>query len=437
MLAFRMKKAMDKLTLEKSIGDKIDMDKWGPQGLETIQKLEGMRERMREATQSFGEKGAEECCDIFGRYNGLVHKAIIITQGISLESAKVSFKWVDAFDTNQSLGLSTWEYERAAILFNLAAALSFRATHEDRGTEIGVKAACKLFQEAAGVLAECRKFVTEASMKASPDLSLDTLATLETLMLAQAQKCFYEKGQRDGMKVGILAKIAAECAGLYDEVELKIAEAKGRARPIAAMTSDWLDVVTWNKLMFDGMQQYYLAKVHEEKHEYGYGLCRLTYAFNETAKAVNACGGAPEVLQTLFKNTHLLVIEEHTKAKKDNDLIYNEKVPPLATLPKPVRHSMVKPLVPTTLTEYIVDPVPKPETTTEAAAAPPASVEEVTNTMGSVDVSDPPPPSFEQAEMMGVEELIGMGFSRDAAVDALKKCDNSVNAAAELLLGNS
>lgn len=73
-------------------------------------------------------------------------------------------------------------------------------------------------------------------------------------MLAQGQKCFYEKAARDKMKPAIVSKLAAEAAALYESVSLRIAEAHGRSRPISAMGSDWLDVIEWNRLLFDGLQ---------------------------------------------------------------------------------------------------------------------------------------------------------------------------------------
>jgi len=41
-------------------------------------------------------------------------------------------------------------------------------------------------------------------------------------------------------------------------------QAKQRARPIAAMSSDWLAVVEWNYLLYDGIQHLHLGKLHEE-----------------------------------------------------------------------------------------------------------------------------------------------------------------------------
>ena len=133
--------------------------------------------------------------------------------------------------------------------------------------------------------------VSAAAWRSSPDLSSDTLGALQTLMLAQAQKNFVEKAQADGMSDKILALLNAECAGLYEEVGRRFDEAKARQRPISAMAQEWLDVVEWNRKVFDGMQHLAMAKVADAEHKYGDALSRHTYAANKTAEAVKAARG--------------------------------------------------------------------------------------------------------------------------------------------------
>ena len=99
-------------------------------------------------------------------------------------------------------------------------------------------------------------------------------------MLAQAQKCFYEKAERGGMKAGVLMKIAAECAALYAEVSYALNGAHAKA----SISADWFEVIEWNKLLFDGMQHYYASFAHLEQKEYGAQLARLTYATNRCAR---------------------------------------------------------------------------------------------------------------------------------------------------------
>jgi hypothetical protein len=247
--------------------------------------------------------------------------------------------------------------------------------------------------------------------------------------------------------------LTAECAALYEEVGRRFDEAKARQRPISAMSSDWLDVVDWNRKLFDGMQHFHLGKVDEEAMNIGNALSRFTYAANRTAEAVNACANASPALQEQFRRSHALCLEVHAEAKKSNDTVYFEKVPAIATLPKPERKRMVKPLTPPEL-EGIIDPVPPPPTPTPSrepsstsllgsgAAAPDddaSLVRELNRVLsaGGGGSEEPPPPSFADAEEAGLTELVTMGFDVERARKALSECGGSVQMATEKLLSEA
>ena len=153
-----------------------------------------------------------ELKELLIEYLILLHKGMVVCRGISLTECELGFKWSDAFDVTQSGHVDDWTFERAAVLFSVAAAHAFTATHRDRATGDGVKLACADFQMSAGVLELLLGEMKTAAWKGSADLSVDTLATLKMLMLAQAQKCFYEKARDDGKSNSMLAKLTAECA---------------------------------------------------------------------------------------------------------------------------------------------------------------------------------------------------------------------------------
>ena len=337
MLAFRMKKPLQKVDLEQLL-KKFDAEKWGTEGRELIHLANGTRERVREASVSFTVKGAVECHELFERYQAMICQVEAMCANASLKEHKLEFKWDDAFETGaQSHAEADWDFERACVLFNLAASLSFQANDVDRLVEGGPKLACNLYQRAAGCLDECLKLVREAAWVASADLSSDTLSLLSSLMLAQAQKCFVEKAASDGMAPATLAKLTAECSALYQEVGRGFDEAKARGRPVSRMDAGWLNVVSYNRSMWDGMQHYHQGKAEAAANQFGQALSRFTYAVNRTAEAVNACSQAAPALQEQFKRAHALCRKAYDEAKKDNDLVHYEKVPPIETLPKPPR----------------------------------------------------------------------------------------------------
>jgi programmed cell death 6-interacting protein len=136
------------------------------------------------------------------------------------EHVRLSFTWADAFRPNKKAAQSNVHFEKAAVLFNVAAVLSQQALQVERGTGEGITQACRLFQEAAGCFALLRE--TEAAKcDASPkpvDLSPECCSMLERLMLAQAQECVLHKASQDRKSPGTQARLAKQAAGMYGEV---------------------------------------------------------------------------------------------------------------------------------------------------------------------------------------------------------------------------
>lgn len=118
--------------------------------------------------------------------------------------------------------------ERAATLFNLAAAESAAGAGLDRSSEACIKAACRHFSRSAGIVAYLRRCARDGAasalgLESTPrDLSPTSLELCEQLMLAQAQACYFEKAITDHrerasstLKAGACAKLAAHAASCY------------------------------------------------------------------------------------------------------------------------------------------------------------------------------------------------------------------------------
>ena len=124
----------------------------------------------------------------------------------------IAFTWYDAFKQNKKASQHNIHFEKAAILFNLAAIHSQIALAGDRTSPNGLKQACNSFQAAAGVFAFLRDNI---SMKASLgsctlDVYVECAGMLERLMLAQAQECFFEKVISDGKPHALCSKVAKQ-----------------------------------------------------------------------------------------------------------------------------------------------------------------------------------------------------------------------------------
>lgn len=119
----------------------------------------------------------------------------------------------DAF-THKPTSQYSLAFEKASIIFNISAVLSCHAANQSRSEETGLKTAYHSFQASAGMFT----YINENFLHApSVDLSRDTVKTLISIMLAQAQEVFLEKQIADQKKVALLAKLASQAGTLYSQ----------------------------------------------------------------------------------------------------------------------------------------------------------------------------------------------------------------------------
>jgi programmed cell death 6-interacting protein len=151
----------------------------------------------------------------------------------------------DAF-THKPTSQYSLAYEKASIIFNISAVLSCHAAHQNRHEDVGLKTAYHSFQASAGMFT----YINENFLHApSTDLSRDTVKTLISVMLAQAQEVFLEKQIVDGKKVGLLAKLASQAAFLYTQA----AEGAQENVTNAVFEKVWLLVCQVSRTTSDGV----------------------------------------------------------------------------------------------------------------------------------------------------------------------------------------
>ena len=97
----------------------------------------------------------------------------------------------------------------------MAAVLSCAAANQNGASdESALKSAYHSFQASAGMFT----YINENFLHApSIDLSRETVKTLISVTLAQAQEIFLEKQVADQKKVGLLAKLAAQAGYFYTQ----------------------------------------------------------------------------------------------------------------------------------------------------------------------------------------------------------------------------
>lgn len=124
------------------------------------------------------------------------------------------FAWKDAFQSNafssKRVSTNCIQYEKGAVIFNIAAIYSQLAANQPFKTSAGKKKAATYFQKASSMFLFCRdSIITRFRVKmdkANTDMSEDVLSSLSEVMLGQAVECFYEKAN-EGLLILLIVKL--------------------------------------------------------------------------------------------------------------------------------------------------------------------------------------------------------------------------------------
>ncbi|KAF3916011.1 Rhophilin-1 [Arthrobotrys entomopaga] len=257
------------------------------------------------------------------------------------------FTWYPAlgYNTQRPITQNNLQFERANIIYNLAALYSQLAVSVSRNTSEGLKLACNYFSFAAGTLSHLRSEVIPKMRSLPPeDMDVMTLEALENLMLAQAQECFWQKAAMDGMKDALIAKLAAQVNDFY-------AEARDIATQSDAVSAEWIHHMTAKHHHFAAAAQYRAACDALEKAKYGEEVARLQDALKCANEGLKEARYISKVVISDLQGLKEKIQDTLKRAEKDNDVIYLDPVPSKAELAVLGRRSMVKAAVPKEITE--------------------------------------------------------------------------------------
>ncbi|KAG1871986.1 BRO1-like domain-containing protein [Suillus tomentosus] len=266
----------------------------------------------------------------------------------------LEFSYAHAFASPSSfpVTLRSIAFERASVLFNIAALYSQLAASEDRSSQDGLKRASAYYQNAAGVLA----FLSESALpKLGPfvdlentpsDLTEDFVKSLEWLMLAQAQECVWQHAVADHYKNSLIAKLAAKVSSLYNTSLLSIRLAAADAR--SALPPNWIPHLETKHHHFNAASQYRKGVDELEASRYGDEIRRLMIAEADAKKAFNIAkrAGVAQAVISDVKSLLDVVQKNLSRAERDNDLIYHQNVPAPCDIPAIQEVSMVQSIIP-------------------------------------------------------------------------------------------
>ena len=137
---------------------------------------------------------------------------------------RVNFPWRDAF-TNKLITQTSIAYEKASVLFQIAATHSAIAASQSRSDPEGLKRAFYYFRTCAGMLT----YINENFLHApSTDLSRDVVRFLINIILAQATEIFFEKCTDEKKSNALVSKIASQAGSLYMTLTEDVKEFMGK-----------------------------------------------------------------------------------------------------------------------------------------------------------------------------------------------------------------
>ncbi|GLB40217.1 putative BRO1-like domain containing protein [Lyophyllum shimeji] len=248
-------------------------------------------------------------------------------------------------------------FERCGVLFNLASLYSQLAASEDRATMDGIKRGTANYQYAAGVLSFLRtsalpKLVYSPEDEEIPrDLSDSFATALELLMLAQAQECSWQMAKLNQYKNGLIAKVAARAAALYQMASKTIHDASPPIKDL--FPSHWLPHIEAKGHHFFAVSQYRKSIDEIESSRYGVEIARLHEAQSEAKKGYDIARRgriAPAVIQDI--QSLLEVVQKNlARAERDNDLIYHHDVPASSALAPIPQANLVSSTIPAGLSD--------------------------------------------------------------------------------------
>ena len=254
----------------------------------------------------------------------------------------VDFTWYPAlgFNTQRAVSENNLRFELANVLFNLAALYSQLAVSLNRTTSDGLKSACNYFCQAAGVINHIKENVIP-DMRGTPPEDMDnmTLESIQQLLLAQGQECFWSKAVKDGMSDGTIAKLAAKVSDFYDQ-----AAEFGTKSDI--ISTEWIHHMTAKHHHFAAAAQYRASRECLDKQNYGEEVARLRDSMVCVNEALKESRWINRIVLGDLNGLKARVSEDLKRAEKDNDVIYLMPVPPKSELKTLGRAGMATARVP-------------------------------------------------------------------------------------------
>ncbi|XP_008329840.1 programmed cell death 6-interacting protein isoform X2 [Cynoglossus semilaevis] len=249
----------------------------------------------------------------------------------------LTFTWSDAFDkgslfsSSVKLALASLGYEKTCVLFNVAALASQVASEQNLDNDEGLKTAAKYYQLASGAFGHIKDTVLSAlNRDPTMDISPEIVGTLSLIMLAQAQEVFFLKATSDRMKAALIAKLANQAADFYGDA-FKQCQHKEN------LPKEAMPILAAKHCIMQANAEFHQSIMAKQKKCFGEEIARLQHAAELVKTVASRYDEYISVKELTDKINRALTV-----AKKDNDFIYNDRVPEVKDLEHIGKAALVK-----------------------------------------------------------------------------------------------
>lgn len=264
---------------------------------------------------------------------------------------RVNFSWHDAF-TNKVTTQTSIAFEKASILFQIAATHSAIASSQSRFEAEGIKLAFYYFRACAGMLT----YINENFLHApSTDLSREVIKFLVGIILAQATEVFLEKCIDEKKASALISKVASQAASMYASLSEEAKDFQGKG----IFDRNWVTLVQIKSKLFASLAQCYRAQADSKAGNHGDALARWILAeslakeahrsassfsalFSHVSPTLPADAG-PSILDRTKSHSQFCT-ERKNEVQRENDLIYNAVVPSAEVLAPIEKASVATPI---------------------------------------------------------------------------------------------
>ncbi|QLG71140.1 hypothetical protein HG535_0B01780 [Zygotorulaspora mrakii] len=227
---------------------------------------------------------------------------------IKFPDYQIEFTWFQTLSP-KSYACSQYSliFESLNVLYNIGSMYSILALDANDGSVSSLKKLCLFFQYSAG----CFEYILDhLNDSKEPVFDKSTGLALVSIMLGQAQECFWFKALKDSHKDSILARLAQQVVVYYSQAIIY-------SRKSELIRSHWISHLESKKHYFEAVVDYRRGISLGEKSEYGAMVKSLSAAIERLSKSE-----MPSKPEFMKKVTAAL-----KNAQRENDFIYLQPVP--------------------------------------------------------------------------------------------------------------